>query len=324
MRKTVYIWMIPLILITGFMMGSCLKDEWEDEKKQEKIDRDAYIKSLEDDGYTVIAEDGIYYAVVTEGTGASPTENNYIIINFTGKRTDNSIIETTDASLADDWNYYEYYDHYVFGPKKIYLGYSITGFIIGVKKMMEGGRSIIIIPSELGYWRNEYLTVVYDTELLKVIDDPLEFDSLQVLSYANNEMNDPVLYKDIYYSEEQVSLDYADSLTIDEGDTVSVRFNSYYILEDTLILFDSNFEDDDPLTFKYSVTATAPEDYLPFTQGFLAALDTMYIETEAKVLVPYEQGYEANGYRHNLYNYIIVPELTSLVYDILVEDVIKP
>jgi FKBP-type peptidyl-prolyl cis-trans isomerase len=324
MRKIVNIWMMPVILITGFMMGSCKIDEWEEEKKQEKIDRDAYIKSLEDDGYTVIAEDGIYYAVVTEGTGISPTENNYVIINFTGRRTDNIILETTDASLANDFDPYQYYDHYVFGPKKIYLGYSIAGFIIGVKKMKEGGRSIIIIPSELGYWRNEYITVIYDTELLKVIEDPFEFDSLQVTFYMENEMNDPVLYKDVYYSEEQPLIDYADSITIDEGDTVSVRFNSYYILEDTLILFDSNFKDNDPLTFKYSVTATAPEEYLPFTEGFLAALDTMYIGTEAKVLVPYEQGYEEIGYRHPLYNYIIVPELTSLVYDILVEDVIKP
>ena len=323
MRKTVNVLMIAVLFIAGYLMSGCLKDEWEEEKKQEKINRDAYIKSLEDEGYTVIAEDGIYYAIVTEGTGASPTEYDYIIIDFTGTKTDNSIIETTDASRADDWFYYQYYDHYVFGPKKILLGNSIAGFIIGVKKMKEGGRSIIIIPSELGYWRNEYETVIYDTELLKVIKDPVAFDSLQVLSYVNN-MTNPVLYKDIYYSEEEAVIDYGDTLTIDAGDSVSVRFNSYYILEDTIILFESNFYDNNALEFIYSPTATAPSEYLPYTNGFLNALDTMYIGTEATVLVPYEQGYQEEGYRHPTYNYIIVPEFTSLVYDILVEDVKKP
>ena len=136
MRKTGYVTIMVFTIVISFLISSCLKDEWEEAKKQEKINRDAYIKSLKNDGYTVIEEDGIYYAVVVEGTGITPTENNYIIINFTGTKTDNTILETTDASLADNWYYYPYYDHYVFGPKKIFVGNSITGFIIGLKKMV--------------------------------------------------------------------------------------------------------------------------------------------------------------------------------------------
>lgn len=323
MNKTGFYIIIVLNLIISFLMASCLKDEWEDEKKREKANRDAYIKSLEDDGYTVVAEDGIYYAVVTQGTGAAPTENDYVVINFTGTRTDDDIIETTDASLADDWTYYKYYDHYVFGPKKVFLGTSIPGFIIGTKKIQEGGRSIIIIPSELGYWQNEFETVIYDTELLKVISNPVVFDSLQVISYVNENMNSTVLSNGIYYQKLEPQ-DLSDSISIEPDDTVHVRFESYYILEDTLIMFESNLEDTDPLILKYSTSATAPEEYLPFTKGFLTALDTMGTGTKAKILVPYEQGYEEAGYRHPYYNYIIVPEYTSLVYDIEIVDIIKP
>ena len=322
MKKTGYNTIIALTTIISFLMGSCLKDEWADEKEQEKINRDAYIKSLENDGYTVIAEDGIYYAVVNGGTGISPSENDYVLINFTGTKTDNTIIETTDANLADDWPYYDYYDHYVFGPKKIYLGSSIPGFIIGLKKMQEGGRSILIIPSELGYWQNEYKTVIYDTELLKVIENPILFDSLLVSSYVSENLNNAVLNNDIYF-EKLEPADFSDSLTIEPEDTVHIRFESYYLLEDTLILFESNIADTIPLIFKYSATATAPDNYLPFTKGFLAAIDTMGMGTKAKVLVPYEQGYEEGGYSHPYYDYIIVPDYTSLVYDIEIENIIR-
>ncbi len=325
MRKKGYISMIIFAIISSFLTTGCFKDESEDAKNEEKASRDAYIQSLENDGYTVIGEDGIYYVVVVEGTGVKPTENNYVIIDFTGTKTDNTIIETTDASLADDWYYSQYYDHYVYGPKKIFLGYSIEGFVIGLKKMQEGGRSIIIIPSNLGFWRNDYITVVYDTKLLKVIDNPLTYDSLQVLSYVNNRMNNPVFYNDIYYDEQQGLMPaYEDSMSIEPNDSVYVRFSSYYVLEDTTILFESNADNNEPLKFKYSATAIAPASYLPFTEGFLSAMDTMSVGTVAKILVPYEYGYKEAGYRDPDYDYIIVPEFTSLIYDIEIENVIKP
>jgi len=121
----------------------------------------------------------------------------------------------------------------------------------------------------------------------------------------------------IYYDEELRLPDYADSISIEPDDSVYIRFSSYYVLEDTLILFESNASNDEPLKFEYSDTTNAPE-------GFLTALDTMYTGTIAKVLTPFKQGYEEAGLRDPVYNYIIVPEYTSIVYDIEIENVIKP
>jgi FKBP-type peptidyl-prolyl cis-trans isomerase len=319
MKKTINSLIIALVILLNIIASSCLKNDYEEYEKQEKSERNAYLQSLRDSGYTVIEEDGIYYVVITEGTGNSPTATDYIVIDFTGRKTDNTIIETTDSNLVDEWTNYQYLDHYVFGPKKVYLGNSIEGFYKGLTKMKEGGRNIIIIPSELAYW--DYVTLVYDVKLSKVISDPEAYDSLQ-LAYLLEEQGMDVsnIVNNVYYNEvESSGLD--ESPTVEPNDSVSVIFDSYYLVENELVLFESNRTYDSPLKFKYSESATAPEGYLPFTDGFLTALDTMSVETEARVIVPYDYGYKETGYRHPFYSYIIVPAFTTLVYDIVVQDI---
>jgi FKBP-type peptidyl-prolyl cis-trans isomerase len=320
MKKIVTGLVIILVVLMNITLNSCLKDEWDEYEKQEKSDRDVYLQSLRDQGYTVIEEDGIYYVKITEGTGISPAVTDYVAIDFTGRKTDNTIIETTDSNLIDEWTNYQYLDHYIFGPKKIYLGNSIEGFYRGVTKMHEGDRFIIIIPSELAYM--DYETLVYDVELLRVIPDPEAYDSIQlntVLDEQNMDTTD--IIDNVYYRETESSLIVDHISTVETNDSVSVRFDSYYIIENSLVLFESNRTEGSALKFKYSSSASAPEGYLPFTEGFLAAIDTMSTGTKARVIVPYEYGYEAAGYRHPYYSYIIVPAYTSLVYDIEIEDI---
>ncbi|UCH15066.1 MAG: hypothetical protein JSV22_03650, partial [Bacteroidales bacterium] len=124
MKKIITRLIPALVILMNIFLNSCLKDEYEEYEKQEKDERNAYLQSLRNEGYTVIEEDGIYYVVINEGTGNTPVATDYIVINFTGRKTDNTIIETTDSSLIDDWANFQYLDHYVFGPKKIYLGNS--------------------------------------------------------------------------------------------------------------------------------------------------------------------------------------------------------
>jgi FKBP-type peptidyl-prolyl cis-trans isomerase len=313
MKKIVNGLVIILAILMNITLNSCMKDEWDEYEKQEKSDRDAYLQSLRDQGYTVIEEDGIYYVKIVEGTGDSPAATDYVAIDFTGRKTDNTIIETTDSNLIDEWTNYQYLDHYIFGPKKIYLGYR------GVTKMREGGRYIIIIPSDLAYW--DYETLIYDVELLKVIPDPEAYDSIQLNTVIDEQgMDNGTIIDNVYYYETASSiLDHM--ATVETNDSVYVRFDSYYIIENSLILYESNRTEVSALKFKYSSSASAPEGYLPFTDGFLTAIDTMSIGTQARVIVPYEYGYEAAGYRHPYYNYIIVPAYTSLVYNIEIEDI---
>lgn len=321
MKRIITRLILAFVILLNIFVSSCLKDEYEEYEQQEKDERNNYLQSLRNDGYTVIEEDGIYYVVITEGTGNSPTATDYIVIDFTGSKTDNTIIETTDSNLIDEWANYQYLDHYVFGPKKIYLGNSIEGFYVGLSKMKEGGRNILVIPSELAYW--DYVTLIYDVELLKVINDPEVYDSIQLSNFlAEQDLDTTNMINNVYYEVTGLPA-YEDTINVEANDTVHVTFDSYYLVEDSLFLFESNRTDDTPLIFKYSESAAAPEGYLPFTNGFLAALDTMNIGASARVVVPYEYGYKEAGYRHSFYGYIIVPAYTSLVYDIEIKSITK-
>lgn len=321
MKTTANNLIIVLVILLNIIAVSCLNDEFEENEKQENAEIEAYLQSLRNDGYTIIEQDGIYYVIITEGTGNSPTATDYIAIDFTGRKTDNTIIETTDSNLADEWINYQYLEHYVFGPKKIYLGNSIEGFYIGLTKMKEGGRNIIIIPSKLAY--GDFVTLVYDVELLKVISDPAAYDSLQLAYFLAEEGIDTASkVNNIYYNvEEFVGVD--NSPSVKTSDSVYVVFDSYYLVENKLVLFESNRDYNSPLKFVYSESANAPEGYLSFTEGFLGALDTMSTGTKAKAIVPYDYGYKETGYRHSYYGYIIVPAYTSLVYDIEIESIIE-
>jgi FKBP-type peptidyl-prolyl cis-trans isomerase len=321
MKKTVNNLIIILVIMLNIIAVSCLKDEFEENKKQEQAEINSYIQSLRNEGHEVIEEDGIYYVIITEGTGDTPTVTDYIAIDFTGRKIDNTIIETTDSNLADEWVNYQYLEHYVFGPKKIYLGNSIEGFYIGLTKMKEGGRSIIIIPSKLAY--GDFVTLIYDVELLKVISDPAAYDSLQLAYFlAEQGLDTTNIVNNVYYNvEEYNGLDHPRS--VKANDSVYVVFDSYYLIENKLILFESNKDYDSPLKFEYSESANAPEGYLPFTDGFLGALDTMSTGTIARAIVPYDYGYKETGYQHSFYGYIIVPAYTSLVYDIEIENIIE-
>jgi FKBP-type peptidyl-prolyl cis-trans isomerase len=321
MKKTINSLIIALVILLNIMASGCLKDDYKEYEKQERSERNAYLQSLRNEGYTVVEEDGIYYVVITEGTGNSPTATDYIVIDFTGRKTDNTIIETTDSNLIDDWTNYQYLEHYVFGTKKIYLGNSIEGFYIGLTKMKEGGRNIIIIPSELAYW--DYVTLVYDVELIKVVSDPEAYDSLQLAYFlAEQGIDTTSKINNVYYNEEE-NAGWDRALTVESDDSVYVVFDSYYLIENQLVLFESSRDDDTPLKFKFSESATAPAGYLPFTDGFLAALDTMSAGTKARAIVPYDYGYKETGYRHSFYGYIIVPAYTSLVYDIEIDSIIE-
>jgi FKBP-type peptidyl-prolyl cis-trans isomerase FkpA len=75
---------------------------------------------------------GLYYQIVTQGTGVNPTASSTISVNYSGKYTDGFI-----------------FDHGTLTQYK--LAYLIQGWIIGIPYVQNGGRIILYLPSALGY-----------------------------------------------------------------------------------------------------------------------------------------------------------------------------
>jgi FKBP-type peptidyl-prolyl cis-trans isomerase FkpA len=93
---------------------------------------------------------GIYYQVVTPGTGpvASPTSK--IFVKYTGRFiSNNSIFDEQTNSTLTGWT----------------LGGLIPGWQIGIPLIQEGGTIKLIIPSSLAYGCRGYNTIPGDAVL---------------------------------------------------------------------------------------------------------------------------------------------------------------
>jgi FKBP-type peptidyl-prolyl cis-trans isomerase FkpA len=76
---------------------------------------------------------GVYYQVVTQGTGATPTSNSLITVNYIGKFMNGNTF-TADSS-----------------GRQYVLSNLILGWQYGLPKIQAGGRIKLLIPSALAY-----------------------------------------------------------------------------------------------------------------------------------------------------------------------------
>ena len=116
-------------------------------------------------------ESGLVYEVVKEGTGAQPTDNSIVEVNYTGKLIDGTVF---DESKEGE-------------PVKFPLGSVIPGWKEGLKLMKVGAKYKFYIPGNLAYGEygspqgqigpNEVLE--FEVELLNVEEKPAPSGSQQ-------------------------------------------------------------------------------------------------------------------------------------------------
>jgi FKBP-type peptidyl-prolyl cis-trans isomerase FkpA len=75
---------------------------------------------------------GLYYQIITPGTGTNPTANSVITVAYTGKLLNGTQFDS-QASYTQA------------------LSGLIPGWIIGIPFIKTGGRILLIVPSALGY-----------------------------------------------------------------------------------------------------------------------------------------------------------------------------
>jgi len=318
---------ITVIGLGAILLTGCLKNEWEECEKEGKVELDEYItKQNISESYKVEVTGGyIYYIPSVFGTGLAPETNNFIVINYTGMYLDGAIIETTDSSLRDDWAASKVYTDYVFGPTKFQYGYSSEGFNAGLALMQEGSLSTLIIPTELAYYNCR--PVLYSIDLLKVIKDPIGYEKEMLVRYLSENGMDTVsnAYNMIYYKELSAT---GDTLAVIKNDTLLIRYTGNYTYErnGTLYLkeFDSNMDDQSPLKIVYGSDVLYGGSIKFMPDGFTAALDTMSKGTHALAVLPYTQAFGTTGLINSTYGYYIVPQYQTVIYDIYIEDIIRP
>src|SRR5258708_17864762 len=124
---------ILLLILFITALSSCKKDATFDPAKQAATD-DAAIQAYVKTNNITATKDasGLYYQVITPGTGNYPTKNSLISVNYTGKLLNGTVFDSgTITSSA--------------------LSGLIQGWQIGIPHINTGGRILLLIPSALGY-----------------------------------------------------------------------------------------------------------------------------------------------------------------------------
>ncbi|MBK0380141.1 FKBP-type peptidyl-prolyl cis-trans isomerase [Mucilaginibacter segetis] len=125
-----------IILLTIAIVGlaSCKKEKTVSASEQAVIDDTAiqtYLAANPDIDATKDAS-GLYYQVITEGSGANPTVSSTVTVNYTGKVLNGNVF-AEPSNLTSP------------------LSGLIKGWQIGIPHIKTGGRILLIVPSGLAY-----------------------------------------------------------------------------------------------------------------------------------------------------------------------------
>ena len=291
------------ILLAGFILiFGCLRDESEELKEEEQLKLNQYLEN-----HNITREptaSGLYYIPITDTVGLSPTIDDVVEFDYTGTLIDGLVFGTTDSAIAKDKNIY--YESIVYGPVRLILSKAIAGLAEGFQLMEEGERAQMILPSDIAYNGSSigliprYATLIFDIQLHHVITDPETYEQNLIEEFLDsNNYNVTPTESGLYYIEE----DPGDSVLIKNGNVVDVYYTGYFL--DGRV-FDSNLEDDDPLSL------SLPNEYL--IDGWNEGLMLMSNGSKGTLIIPYDLAYGENG------TSVIGPYMT-LVFDIRIVDV---
>ena len=78
---------------------------------------------------------GLYYEIISSGSGATPTANSRVFVTYVGKLLDGRVFDQQADSSKTGW----------------VLGTLIAGWQIGLPLIQKGGEIKLIVPSSLAY-----------------------------------------------------------------------------------------------------------------------------------------------------------------------------
>ncbi len=126
--------LIGLFLVIG-AFSSC-KKELSPEKQA--VEDDKIIENFISKNSILASKhsSGVYYQIISEGSGATPTLTNEVTVNYTGKLLNGNVFDQSST------------------PIKFALNKLIVGWQIGIPLIKKGGSIRLIVPSGLAYGSN--------------------------------------------------------------------------------------------------------------------------------------------------------------------------
>lgn len=131
MKKLYFPITVLIFLFTGF---SCIKDAVCVDKTVQS-EQSTILTYASANGISGTSHSsGLYYQIISQGSGPAPTSSSLVFVKYTGKLMDGTVFETQTAA-----------------PVSFALNGVILGFQYGLPLIQKGGIIKLIIPSSLAY-----------------------------------------------------------------------------------------------------------------------------------------------------------------------------
>jgi FKBP-type peptidyl-prolyl cis-trans isomerase 2 len=301
-----------VFFILPFFIVACIKDntselENESNMKFEKLKKKYSMTSADS-----IAP-GVYWKSIGDtAEGASPINTDFVIMAYTGKNSDDELIETSDSATAKGYDQY-YYD-FIYGPTKVYVGNTLYGiYIVLTQKLAINDSAVIVMSANAGI--GNYTPVAYTVALYHIIKDDKEFETEQRDAYKaalgfTGKFNED---STIEYRMNNTS---ATASNIDYNKRVTITLHAYYAEWVDGILnkvpgrefFPIN-KSTDSVRYYYQVTTG-----FPLTVAIDSMVSVMNIGEEREFITTSDNAYGENGFFHPQFGNVIVPRYTSIHY----------
>lgn len=144
-----------ILFVAVAALSSCSKDDSTFDTSAQAATDDANIQAyLKANNITDAVHDasGLYYKVVTPGTGNYPIATSTVTVNYTGKLLNGTQFDTGTAFVAN------------------LNGGVIKGWTIGLQHINTGGRINLYIPSAMGYGNADNGAIPKNSVLIFTID----------------------------------------------------------------------------------------------------------------------------------------------------------
>lgn len=311
-------------ILAFFLLHGCTDNEpdVDPELEQEQRYFDLYMGSNFKDTIAPPTESGLFYISVYEGTGDSPGEGDWVMMNHVAYTIpDETVVDSYIKNVAETSGLPT--NVALFGPFKFQNGTGAKGLTEGLTMMHEGGGAIMCFTSELGFgpkgtslMRNVggYKSMKYEVELLEVI-------GIDIVGYEQNRIEayvDTIAGVDTIYDSKTETVMYfviddpnEEGSTIGNDSVVQIAYRGYLIDGRE---FDKSAEDS-PYEFK---VGDYEAETSPISGWHLGV--TRFREGEkGRLIIPYPLAYgEAGSVRDNT---VAIPQYETLVFDIEVDSV---
>ncbi|MFW5820459.1 MAG: FKBP-type peptidyl-prolyl cis-trans isomerase [Bacteroidota bacterium] len=298
---------IVLFALTGMMiiLLSCQKEDDSDLIAMEDRIFNAFLESK--DITTEPTESGLYFISEEEGTGISPEEGDWALINYDLYLVDGEqLIFTTDKDKAIGKNVYD--SRVIYGNSKIQIGSNLEGLDEGLTMMKEGGTAELLFQSDLGYGKNgagvigPYNSLLVKVELIEVIKDPVMYEEEKIAKYLSE--SDMIISDTLESGLIYVEMNEGTGDSAMRDYKVGVNIEGY-------LLDGRMFMDEEVFQFQLGKL-----DYA-VTQGLTEGVSYMKVGGKARLIVPYYLGYGEMGksYYEGVAK-VPIPPYTTLIYDV--------